>query len=253
MFALHAEDVHKSFGGAKVLDGAWIDVPEGSTVGLIGPNGAGKSTFLTILTKFMRPDQGRILSRERDVTRHSPDRLARSGIVRTFQVPQEFGELTVLQNLLTAGQGQLGDGIWGALALVRRVDAQEKASTAKADALLEFLKLADMRDRAAKDLSGGQKKLLELGRALMTDPYLLLLDEPFAGVAPALVDTLIERLLDLKERRIAMLVVEHNMHAVNALCDTVFVMDRGRILTEGSPAAIVRDARVLAAYLGEAP
>ncbi len=250
MAALNAMGIRKRFGGQLVLDDAWIDVPENRIVGLIGPNGAGKSTFLTVLSKFARPDAGVITSRNMDVTRRSPHALARAGIVRTFQVPHEFGELTVLQNMLVAAKGQAGEHIWQALLRPRHLRAQDASIRARGEEWLRFLGLAQVADRAAKSLSGGQKKLLELGRALMTDPYLLLLDEPFAGVAPGLVDVIIEKILELRTRKLGFLIVEHNMDAVNALCDRVFVMERGRILTDGSPQTIADDPRVLKAYLG---
>jgi len=250
MSALNAEGIDKSFGGLKVLNSAWIDVPENRIVGLIGPNGAGKSTFLTVLSKFIEPDQGRILARGLDVTARSPERLAQTGVVRTFQVPREFGELSVIQNMIIAAKDQLGESIVKALLFPARVRQEDQAITAKADELLEFLGLAHVRDIAAKNLSGGQKKLLELGRALMTDPFLLLLDEPFAGVAPGLVDVLIGKIHALRERGLGFLIVEHNMEAVNALCSSVFVMVRGAILVDGSPEKVGNDPRVLEAYLG---
>ncbi|WP_454749052.1 ABC transporter ATP-binding protein [Ciceribacter selenitireducens] len=250
MAALNAMNIMKSFGGQKVLDDAWIDVPENWIVGLIGPNGAGKSTFLTVLSKFLEPDAGVITSRNMDVTTRSPHALARAGVVRTFQVPHEFGELTVMQNMLVAAKNQAGESIWQSILLPFRVRTQEALIRNQAEVWLEFLGLTHVAGIAAKNLSGGQKKLLELGRALMTDPYLLLLDEPFAGVAPGLVDVIIEKILELRKRGLGFLIVEHNMDAVNALCDTVFVMERGRILTDGTPQKIANDPRVLEAYLG---
>jgi ABC-type branched-subunit amino acid transport system ATPase component len=253
MSALTANGIDKSFGGLKVLNDAWIDVPEKHIVGLIGPNGAGKSTFLTVLSKFAEPDSGSIFCRDLDVTHRSPEALARAGIVRTFQVPREFGELSVLDNMIIAAKDQIGESAWRALLFPARIAAQDHEITERADALLEFLGLTAVRGNAAKNLSGGQKKLLELGRALMTDPFLLLLDEPFAGVAPGLVDVLIDKILQLNARGIGFLIVEHNMEAVNALCAQVYVMVRGAILTDGTPDKVGRDPRVLEAYLGGAP
>jgi ABC-type branched-subunit amino acid transport system ATPase component len=250
--ALYADGIDKSFGGSKVLDGAWIDVPEKKIVGLIGPNGAGKSTFLTVLSKFAEPDAGRIISRVEDVTHLSPEALARAGVVRTFQVPREFSELSVLDNMIIAAKDQIGESAWKAIVFPKRVAAQNRAITGRARELLDFLGLSAVSANAAKNLSGGQKKLLELGRALMTDPFLLLLDEPFAGVAPGLVDVLIEKLRQLNERGIGLLIVEHNMEAINALCGHVYVMMRGAILTDGSPKHVGSDPRVLEAYLGGA-
>lgn len=253
MSALSAEGIDKSFDGLKVLQNAWIDVPQGRIVGLIGPNGAGKSTFLTVLSKFASPDRGRILTGRHDVTDASPERLAQLGVVRTFQVPREFGELSVADNLHVAAKAQAGESLWRVFLQPSRIAEQDRAIARRAQDCLEFLGLGSVREAAAKTLSGGQKKLLELGRALMTEPHLLLLDEPFAGVAPGRVDTLIETILQLNRRGIAFLIVEHNMDAVNALCERVYVMVRGSILTDASPGRIVQDPRVLEAYLGGAP
>ncbi|ASW04150.1 ABC transporter ATP-binding protein [Paraburkholderia aromaticivorans] len=250
MSALNAMRIDKRIGGLKVLDDAWIDVPENHIIGLIGPNGAGKSTFLTVLSKFAEPDAGRILTRGLDVTRRSPESLAQTGVVRTFQVPHEFGELGVIDNMVVAAKGQIGESLWKALLRPRAVAAQDRDILEKARELLAFLGLESVSAHAAKNLSGGQKKLLELGRALMTDPYLLLLDEPFAGVAPGLVDVLIEKIQSLQKRGFAFLIVEHNMDAVNALCSNVFVMVQGSILTDGSPRKVSNDPRVFEAYLG---
>ncbi len=250
MAGLNAEGVDKTFSGLKVLDGAWIAAPEQAITGLIGPNGAGKSTFLTVLSGFALPDAGRIQARGADVTRAAPEVRAGLGVVRTFQVPREFGGLSVLENMIVGARGQIGESLALALLAPRRVRAQERAIIARADALLEFLGLAHLRAARASGLSGGQKKLLDLGRALMGEPWLLLLDEPFAGVAPGLVDVLVEKIHALRAAGHGFLIVEHNMEAVNALCSRVFVMDRGRILMDGTPAAVAADPRVLEAYLG---
>ncbi|MGA0565591.1 ABC transporter ATP-binding protein [Ancylobacter sp. VNQ12] len=252
MSALTATGISKSFEGLKVLDGAWIDVPEKQIIGLIGPNGAGKSTFLTVVSKFAEPDTGSIYCRDLDVTRRSPEALAQAGIVRTFQIPREFGELSVLDNMMIAAKNQIGESSWRVLVFPTRIAQQDRVIAARAHELLDFLGLSAVKGNAAKNLSGGQKKLLELGRALMTDPFLLLLDEPFAGVAPGLVDVLIEKIHDLNRRGIGFLIVEHNMEAVNALCGSVYVMVRGSILTDGTPQKVSNDPRVLEAYLGGA-
>jgi branched-chain amino acid transport system ATP-binding protein len=248
---LEANDIHKRFGGIKVLAGAWLKVPEQRIVGIIGPNGAGKSTFLAVLSKFIEPERGWITLFGQDITAAKPYQIARKEMVRTFQVPREFSRLTVLQNFMVAPKGQIGEKVFSAWLRWGRVKAQERLLTEKAEAILRFLNLDAVRDLPAGRLSGGQKKLLELGRALMLEPRLLLLDEPFSGVNPVMIDQIIGRLLELKQRGLSLVVVEHNMYAVQTLCDEVYVMADGRILTNGEPRAVFSDARVLEAYLGK--
>jgi branched-chain amino acid transport system ATP-binding protein len=248
---LDADDIHKRFGGIQVLAGAWLKVPEQRIIGIIGPNGAGKSTFLAVLSKFIEPERGRIRLFGRDITSASPHQIARREMVRTFQVPREFARLTVLQNLMVAPKGQIGESVLAAWLRWDRVKAQERQLREKAEEVIRFLRLEAVRDLPAGRLSGGQKKLVELGRALMLDPRLLLLDEPFSGVNPVMIDQIIARLFELKQRGLSLVVVEHNMYAVQTLCDEVYVMADGRILTHGAPRTVFSDARVLEAYLGK--
>jgi len=248
---LEADEIHKRFGGIQVLVGAWLKVPEQRIIGIIGPNGAGKSTFLAVLSKFIEPERGRIRLFGRDITFASPHQLARREMVRTFQIPREFARLTVLQNLMVAPKGQIGESVLTAWLRWGRVQEQERKLTEKANEVIRFLKLEAVRDLPAGRLSGGQKKLVELGRALMLDPRLLLLDEPFSGVNPVMIDQIIGRLFDLKQRGLSLVVVEHNMYAVQTLCDEVYVMADGRILTHGDPHTVFHDSRVLEAYLGK--
>lgn len=247
---LEARGIHKHFGGVKVLVDAWIEAQAGKIVGMIGPNGAGKSTFLAVLSKFIEPDRGNIRLKGKDITRARPHEIARDRMVRTFQVPREFARLTVLENLLVAPKGQVGESVFGAWLRWGRVKSQEAAAREKAREVIRFLNLEAVRDHLAGQLSGGQKKLLELGRTLMLDPQVLLLDEPFSGVNPALIDEIIDRLLALRNRGLCLVVVEHNMYAVRTLCDELFVLVEGRILTSGEPGAVFQDPRVLDAYLG---
>jgi branched-chain amino acid transport system ATP-binding protein len=247
---LEAADIHKRFGGIKVLVGAWLKVSEQRIVGIIGPNGAGKSTFLAVLSKFIEPDRGRITLFGQDITAARPYQVARNEMVRTFQVPREFGRLTVFQNLMVAPKGQLGENAFSAWLRWGRVKAQERLLAQKAEEVLRFLNLAALRDHPAGKLSGGQKKLLELGRTLMLDPRLLLLDEPFSGVNPVMIDQIMGRLLELKQRGLSLVVVEHNMYAVQTLCDEIYVMADGQILTHGDSGNVFNDPRVLEAYLG---
>jgi branched-chain amino acid transport system ATP-binding protein len=247
---LEARGIHKRFGGVKVLVDAWIEAQAGHIVGMIGPNGAGKSTFLAVLSKFIEPERGNIRLKGKDITRARPHEIAQRRMVRTFQVPREFARLSVLENLLVAPKEQVGESVFGAWLRWREVKRQEALAVEKAEEVIRFLNLGAVGNLPAGRLSGGQKKLLELGRALMLDPEVLLLDEPFSGVNPALIDEIIERLFALRKRGLCLVVVEHNMYAVRTLCDKLFVLAEGKILTWGEPAAVFKDSRVLDAYLG---
>jgi branched-chain amino acid transport system ATP-binding protein len=203
------------------------------------------------VTGFHAPDAGRVVFDGVDVTGRKPHEVFRLGLCRTFQIPREFKELTVLENLLVVPKDQLGERLWAPWLLPRAVRAEEARLRDKAAALLEFVGLAPLADRPAWTLSGGQKKLLELARATMADPKLLLLDEPGAGVNPTLMRELagqIRRLRD--ERGVTAVIIEHDMDLVMSVCDPVIVMSEGRTLAQGTPGEIRRDPRVLAAYLG---
>jgi branched-chain amino acid transport system ATP-binding protein len=247
---LEAKGIHKRFGGVQVLVDTWIQGESGRIVGMIGPNGAGKSTFLAVLSKFLEPEKGHIFFGGKDITRAKPHEIARRKMVRTFQVPREFGNLTVLENLLVAPKNQIGEKIFGAWLRWPRIKSQERQLVHRANEVLDFLNLEKVRNLPARKLSGGQKKLLELGRALMLDPSVLLLDEPFSGVNPALIDEIIERLFALRQQGLCLIVVEHNMYTIRALCDDLFVLVEGKILTSGRPTDVFEDPRVLDAYLG---
>ncbi len=247
---LKAQGIGKRFGGVRVLADAWIEADTGRIVGMIGPNGAGKSTFLAVLSKFLEPEKGRIFFRGQDITHAKPHEIARQHMVRTFQIPREFARLSVLQNLLVAPKGQIGESVFGAWLRWSAVRKQERRLIEKAEEVIRFLNLQDVRDLPAGQLSGGQKKLLELGRALMLDPQVLLLDEPFAGVNPMLIDEIIQQLFVLRDQGLCLVVIEHNMYAVRTLCDDLFVMVQGQILTNGNTDAVFQDPRVLDAYLG---
>jgi branched-chain amino acid transport system ATP-binding protein len=226
-------------------------VREGTVSGLIGPNGAGKTTLFNLLTGFLAPDRGRVRFRGRDITGLPPHRVFRHGVCRTFQIPREFKDLTVRENLMVVPPDQTGESLWTPWARPRAVAREEARIGERADATLAFVGLADAAAAPAWTLSGGQKKLLELARALMVDPALLLLDEPGAGVNPTQMRELarfIERLP--AERGATVLLIEHDMDLVMRLCNPVIVMTAGRILTEGPPEAVRRDPRVLDAYLG---
>lgn len=248
---LEARDVTKAFGGLRAVDALSLAVGRGSMTGIIGPNGAGKSTLFDLLAGRTVPDAGHVLLEGRDVTRLPAHRRARLGLARTFQLTRPFLRMTVLENMTVAPLGQLGDRPWAPLLAAPRVAAQERRVEEKARATLERFDLLPLADRYAGDLSGGQRKLLELARALMTDPRVVLLDEPFAGVNP----TLGRRLLDLlgelrRERGLTFVLVEHDLETVFRHCAPIVVMANGKKLAEGDAEAIRADRAVTQAYLG---
>jgi branched-chain amino acid transport system ATP-binding protein len=242
--------VDKRFGGVTVLEGVEFTAPASGLSGMIGPNGAGKSTLFAIVSGFQRADAGRIGFRGRDVTDLSAVERVHLGLARTFQVPRTFGSLTVRQNLMAAAPEQSGEKLHNVFLAPGRVWAREEEIAAEAAGWLAFLGLDRVADSSAAGLSGGQRKLLELGRALMVRPRTILLDEPFAGVNPVLVGQISERIRELSAKGIGFLVVEHNLGALARLVDRLFVLDRGRLLAEGTPAAVLADPTVREAYMG---
>jgi neutral amino acid transport system ATP-binding protein len=225
---LTVEDVVRTFGGVRAVDGASLVVEAGSITGLIGPNGAGKSTLFNCVSGFLRAQSGRVLLDGRRIDRSPAHRIARSGLVRTFQTPRTLTRMTVLENVLLA-----------------------RDVRTRAHELLELVRLDGHAGELAGTLSGGQRKLLDLIRALMAEPRILLLDEPMAGVAPALRVELLEHILALRARdRVTLLIVEHDLDFVMRACDRVVVMNDGRVIAQGTPEEIRRDERVVDAYLG---
>ena len=248
---LHVQDLTKSFGGLHAVDRCSLTVRQGAITGLIGPNGAGKTTLFNLLTGFHRPDGGRIIFRGDDITGLAPHQVFRRGICRTFQIPREFKDLTVLENLLVVPSDQAGERLWTPWLVPGRIRREEARLRQRAERVLEQVGLTRVAGEPAWTLSGGQKKLLELGRALMADPTLLMLDEPGAGVNPTQMKELTRHIQWLAaERGITILLIEHDMDLVMAICNPVIVLSEGRPLAEGPPEAIRRDPRVLAAYLG---
>ena len=245
------DQLSKRFGGLKAVDGCAFSVQPATITGLIGPNGAGKTTLFNLLTGFIKPDGGHVRFEDKDITGQSPHRIFRAGICRTFQVPREFREMSVVDNLMMAFPGQLGEEIWNPLIRPGAVRRQETTARQKAMEVLEFLELTRAADERAGNLSGGQKKLLELARTMMSDPKLVLLDEPGAGVNRTLLKRLADSIRGLcAERRMTFLLIEHDMDFVMRLCKRVVVMSEGRVLAEGNPKDIQGDQRVLGAYLG---
>ena len=241
----------KRFGGHRAVDSASFAVDRGSITGLIGPNGAGKTTCFHCIAGSLRPDGGRVRFAGEDITGLPPHRVFRRGLVRTFQIPQELGALTVIENLMLTPEGQAGERVWESLLRPGRVDAQERRIAERAREVLEQVDLAHEARNYAGNLSGGQRKLLELARALMSQPRLILLDEPSAGVNPTLTLRLVEHIERLRDRfGITFFVIAHDMDFMLRLCERLIVMTRGRVLISGEPQAVLGDAGVQAAYLG---
>jgi len=249
---LAADGLRKSFGGITAVDGVEFEVERGTITGLIGPNGAGKSTTFNLLTGVHTPDSGRVWFDGTDITGWQPDRIARQGLVRSFQIARELEEMTVLENMLLAPKGQRGESLLRSVlpGLRGSVIKQEKEVLEKCWEMLEFFEIDHLAHEYAGNLSGGQRKLLELARALLTDPTMLLLDEPFAGVNPTLEDRLLEHIHDLRDDGYTFLIVEHDMDLIMQNCERVIVMHQGRVLTEGEPEAVKSNEEVIEAYLG---
>ncbi|WP_435348907.1 ABC transporter ATP-binding protein [Haloarchaeobius sp. HRN-SO-5] len=245
---LAVEDLRKSFGGLVAVDGATFEVERGDVVGLIGPNGAGKSTTFNLITGYYEADAGTVRFRDEDVTDLPPEERATKGMVRTFQITRELTGMKVDQNMRLGGQDHDGERV--VHALTGSASDREAEIGVRAEELLEELELWDLRDEYAGNLSGGQRKLLELGRVLMTDPDLLLLDEPMAGVNPSLTDDIIEKIHDLSDRGITFLIVEHDVDMIMNISDKVIGMHQGRVLTSGPPDVVQKDDDLLEAYFG---
>lgn len=247
---LEVKDLEKRFGGVKAVDKCSLRVEERSITGLIGPNGAGKTTVFNLISGLYKPDGGEIWFLGDRIDGLPSHEIARRAISRTFQIPREFKEMTVLENLMLIPQKQKGENIFNSLFRPKIVKVQEKENRDKALRILEFLELAHLKDEYAKNLSSGQKKLLELAKILMSDPRVILLDEPGAGVNPTLMKKLVRSIEKLREEGITFFLIEHDMDLVTYLCDRVIVMNKGRKMTEGTPQEIKKDKRVLEAYLG---
>ncbi len=249
---LRVEGLRKEFGGIVAVDEASFEITEGTLTGLIGPNGAGKSTTFNCITGVHEPTAGQVQFNGEDITGLSPDRIANRGLVRTFQIARELEEMTVMENMMLAPKGQRGESLWrSVLPFVRRsVSEQEEEILERCWEMLEFFEIDHLADEYAGNLSGGQRKLLELARALLTEPTVLLLDEPFAGVNPSLEERLLGHIHDLRDDGYTFLIVEHDMDLIMQNCERVIVMHQGRVLTEGPPAEIKRNEDVIEAYLG---
>lgn len=248
---LQTRAIHRHFGGLRAVDGMDIDVKRGTITGIIGPNGAGKSTFFNVLAGFLPPTSGTIHYDGRDITKLPPHKRTRLGLARTFQLTRPFARMSVLENLMLSQQGQTGEHMWAPLFAGPRVQAEEDKVEQKAIETLEFFEILHMKDEFAGSMSGGQKKLLELARALMTDPKLVLLDEPMAGVNPTLARKIMEKIeLLRKDRGITFILIEHDLETVFRHCSPIYVMAEGKELAVGEAADIRANREVIDAYLG---
>ena len=249
---LETRGLTRDFGRFRAVDGVSLSVRRGSITGLIGPNGAGKSTFFNLVAGELRPTAGQVFLNGQEVTGLSSDALYGRGLARTFQIPRPFRRMSVLENVMLAPPGQVGETIAGAIFRKRAVREQEERLRARALDLLEFMTLRDLADQPAGKISGGQMKLLELARALMGDPSVILLDEPAAGVNPSLTRILIERIEELNRQGKTFFIIEHDMDFVMRHCEPVIALAEGRIVFQGTAAEAQADPLLLDAYLGTA-
>ncbi|MBB4265038.1 ABC transporter ATP-binding protein [Roseospira visakhapatnamensis] len=248
---IQIDGISKAFGGLQAVDSVHFTIAKGGITGLIGPNGAGKSTLFAILAGFLPPDRGRVLLDGEDVTGLPPHTLFHRGLVRTFQIPHEFSRMTVRENLMIVPPGQAGESLPHAWFRWGRVKREDRAVGKKADEVLAFLNLTHVMDELAGNLSGGQKKLLELGRTMMTDAKVVLLDEPGAGVNRTLLNSIRDAIRRLnQERGYTFCLIEHDMDLIAQLCDPVVVMAQGRVIAQGAMEQVRANTEVQEAYLG---
>jgi ABC-type branched-subunit amino acid transport system ATPase component len=248
---LSVQNLVKSFGGFRALNGCVLEIRAGGITGIMGPNGAGKSTLFNVIAGLIRPDEGEIVLEGSDVGGLAPHRLAARGLVRTFQISRELGELTVLENMLLGQQRQSGERALLAVIGGRRIRDEEARAIEKARGLLEQVDLWHLANEPARNLSGGQKKLLEISRALMLDPKIILLDEPTAGVSPLMSRKLAATISQLRVRGLTFAIIEHDMDMIAELCDPIYVLAEGRTLTSGTFREVAGNADVMRAYLGK--
>ena len=248
---LTIKNLSKHFGSLKALDGVSLEVEGDSIVGLIGPNGSGKTTLFNVVSGFYEKDGGEIYFNRDRIDGLPPNKIAKRGLCRTFQVSKAPEKLTVLENMLLAAKNQVGEGPFSALFRRHRVKKTEKANLSRAKELLEMLQLSGLKNDYAGDLSGGQKKLLSLGRIFMLEPDMILLDEPTAGVNPTLRVQLMEAIKQLQElEKRAFFIIEHSMKVISSICDKVYVLNFGQKIAKGTPEEIQKNEQVLEAYLG---
>ena len=245
------ENLHRHFGGFRAVDGASLEIAKGSITGLVGPNGAGKSTLFNVIAGALPPTSGTVTMDGEDITGLPPHALFHKGLLRTFQIAHEFSSMSCRENLMMVPGGQTGESLWSAWFGRSRIAQEEAALLKKADEVLEFLTISHLRDEKAGNLSGGQKKLLELGRTMMVDAKIVFLDEVGAGVNRTLLNTIADTIVRLnRERGYTFCVIEHDMDFIGRICDPVIVMAEGKKLAEGTLDQIKANDAVIEAYLG---
>ena len=248
---ISVDNVVKQFGGFRAVDGATLEIKEGSITGLIGPNGAGKTTLFNVVAGVLKPTSGTVTMGGEDITGLEPHVLFHKGLLRTFQIAHEFSSMSVRENLMMVPGGQKGETLWNAWFKRRLIQEEESALLKKADEVLEFLTIDHLKDEKAGNLSGGQKKLLELGRTMMVDAKIVFLDEVGAGVNRTLLNTIGDAILRLnKERGYTFCMIEHDMDFIGRLCDPVICMAEGKVLAQGTIEEIKSNEQVIEAYLG---
>jgi branched-chain amino acid transport system ATP-binding protein len=248
---IRVEKLHKHFGGFHAVDGASLEIKTGSITGLIGPNGAGKTTLFNVIAGRYEATSGQVFMDGEDITGLPPHKLFDKGLLRTFQIAHEFSSMTVRENLMMVPPRQTGEKLWNALFSRSQVAEEEERIRQKADEVLEFLTISHIADQKAGMISGGQKKLVELGRTMMVDAKIVFLDEVGAGVNRTLLNTIGDAIVRLnKERGYTFCVIEHDMDFIGRLCNPVICMAEGKVLAEGTVDEVKNDERVIEAYLG---
>ncbi len=247
---LSTKGLSRSFGFLKAVENVSLEVRAGSITGLIGPNGAGKSTLFNLLTGALKPDEGSVTLNGQDVSGLSPDRLFARGLGRTYQIPKPFSRMSVLENVMLAPLGQVGETVTGPFLKRARMGLEEKKIRERAFEVLDFVTLGPLADHPAGKISGGQMKLLELARVLMGDPAVILLDEPAAGVNPVLTETLIEKIEELNRQGTTFVIIEHDMDFVMRHCDPVIALAEGKVVFQGTSDEALANPVLLDAYLG---
>jgi len=251
MSMIRVENLHKHFGGFHAVDGATLEIAERSITGLIGPNGAGKTTLFNVIAGVLPPTSGKVMMQGEDITGLPPHELFHKGLLRTFQIAHEFHSMTVRENLMMVPPRQSGENLWDAWFRGGKVAAEEDSIRKRANEVLEFLTIDHIADEKAGQISGGQKKLLELGRTMMTDAKVVFLDEVGAGVNRTLLNTIADAIVRLnKEQGYTFVVIEHDMDFIGRICDPVICMAEGKVLAEGTLDEIKANEQVIEAYLG---